>query len=400
MHNRKIKVVHIVEGFVGGLRTYVTTVLPRLVEEGYDVTLVCSLDRCQSNVDSQISRLRNAQVTVHVIPMCRQIHLLNDIRSFLTILKLILKNRYDVIHTHCSKAGALGRVAAFVAGRIPVVHSAHCFIFTRCNSRTRKLLYLVLERLLGKLTNKFVAVSRSEAAVAVRTGIIPSGKCRIVPNGLEFNGFRPPRTASLDPTLDRSALGIDEDTQLVLTGCRLVEYKGIFRFIDAAAICRYRNAVFVIAGEGKLKTRIEQYIRDRRLNKRIRLVEAANMKQLYDMCDIACLCSDREGQPYFLLEAMRAKCAIIATAVTGNRELIAHGKTGCLIAPESRRIAEAMDKLLTDETTRRKYAENAYMLASQHYSLANQVLCLSEIYHSCIGNGQWQCEETEIETRP
>lgn len=383
MHDKKIKVVHILEGFWGGTSTYICTVLPQLVQKGFDVTLIGSLNRCCPDAQTRISELRASGVKVHIIPMYREINPLKDIYSFAIILRLLLRNKFDIVHTHCSKAGALGRVAGFLAGKNTRLHTPHCFAFMRCNSRFKKLLYSVLEKLLGRLTTKLVAVSSSEAAVAVRSRIVSAHKCATVRNGLSNGQFSLNVPLSTKDSLSKTSLGLDKDTQVVTTACRLVEYKGIFRFLRAAGLSRACNAVFLIAGDGKLKGPAERFIRENQLSNRVRLLgHVSDIEQIYAISDVVTLCSDAEAQPYSLLEAMRAKCPIVATSVIGNKELISHDGTGLLVEPTPASIARAIDKLLTNRVKRNKYAENAYAYFCKNHTLEKQISELMEVYRS------------------
>lgn len=399
MRNKPIKIVHILEGFVGGLRTYVCTVLPQLAQNGFDITLICSLNRCCPDASERISELRNSGVTVHIIPMYRQVNPLKDVRSLVIILRLLLNNRFDIVHTHCSKAGALGRIAAFLAGSNVRLHSSHCFAFLRCNNRLIKFLYLVVEQLLGKLTTKLVAVSQSEADITINSNIVPHHKCVVVKNALAKGRFSTNTTSSAEKSATKISVGLDKDARVVTTACRLVEYKGIFRFLKAAKISRAQNTTFLIAGEGKLKTAIQKFICDNKLSKKVTLLGyVANMEQIYAISDIVVLCSDSEAQPYVLLEAMQAKCPIIATSVVGNNELISQDKTGMLVDPAPESIAVAIDKLLANENKRSQYAENAYAYLCKHHTLDKQISKLTQIYKTCAENVQELYAEPELTT--
>lgn len=386
MRNEPIKIVHILEGFVGGLSTYVYTVLPQLAQNGFDVTLICSLKRACPNAPELISELKRNGVKVHIIPMYRKISPLKDIRSFAVILNLLLKHKFDIIHTHCSKAGALGRIAAVLAGIKIRLHSSHCFAFLRCGNRFNKLLYLAAEQQFGKLTTKFVAVSSSEADVAVNSNIVPRHKCVVIKNGLLKNQLSTSTVFSKTDPINKLLLDLDKGTKVVTTACRLVEYKGIFRFIEAARISRTRRAVFLIAGEGRLKPSIEKFISKNKLSKKVRLLGyVPNMKQIYAISDVIALCSDSEAQPYVLLEAMQAKCPIVATSVIGNRELVTQ-EMGVLVEPTPVSIAMAIDELLADESRRSQYAKKAYAYFCENHSLEKQISELTRIYKSCVVN--------------
>lgn len=378
MENGKIKIVHILEGFVGGLRSYICLVLPQLAQKGFDVTLICSLRRSSAGAINDIEELRKNGIEVHIVPMIRGINPVVDVCSLAAILKLLVQNKYDIVHTHCSKAGALGRIAAVLAGIRIRIHSSHCFVFVRCQNRFLKLFYLTIERLLGRLTTKFVAVSQSEADVAERFGVLPDSKCVVINNGLpETNGL------TSNSGLTRDSLGCSENTRVVTTGCRLVKYKGIDRFLKAAELCR-NNTIFLIAGEGELEGAIGRYIRRNRLDQKVKMLgHVQNMGRLLSISDVVMLCSDAEGQPYLLLEAMRAHSAVVATRVSGNEELLTDGR-GVLVDLTPSDIAKAIDELLDDERKRRLCAKNAYTYYRRYHRLEDQISKLASLYQTCV----------------
>ncbi|MHC4647920.1 MAG: glycosyltransferase [Planctomycetota bacterium] len=374
MDKKTIKVVHILEGFVGGARTYACTVLPRLVERGFDVTLICSLNRGEPDAPARVSELAGRGVKVHVVPMSRSVCVWQDLRS--------------VVHTHCSKAGALGRLAAVLAGPRAIIHSPHCFAFLRRRSPFEKSLYLNVERLLGLLTTKLAAVSQSEAAVAVNRRIVPRRKCVAIRNGLSDRRCSGSEAHPPQASLDRVLPGIRGDAAVVTTACRLVEYKGVLRFLQAAKSCRTNNAVFLVAGEGELKGEAQKFISENKLDDKVKLLGyISKMDQLYAVSDVVVLCSDSEAQPYLLLEAMRARCPVVATAVTGNNELIAHEETGLLVEATPTSIAAAIDELLADKAKRDEYAENAYAYFRKYHTVDKQVSELADLYERCVLNG-------------
>jgi glycosyltransferase involved in cell wall biosynthesis len=385
MKDKKLKVVHILEGFLGGTSTYMCTVLPQLVGKGLDVTLISSLDRSCPDARAKMSELRASGVKVHIIPMQRAINPFRDAYSFVAILRLLSRNKFDIVHTHCSKAGALGRAAGFMTGKNVRLHTPHCFAFTRCGNRFKKLLYIVLERALGRLTTRLVTVSRSQAEAAINSGIVPSHKCVTVNNALSNGQSISSATLSTGNPANKASLGLDKDAQIVSTACRLVNYKGIFRFLRAAGLSRAANAMFLIAGDGELKASAERFIRENRLSDRVRLLgHVSNMESIYAMSDVVALCSDAEAQPYLLLEAMRARCPIVATSVIGNKELISHDRTGLLVEPQPESIARAIDELLASTDKRNKYAENAYAYFCRRHALNKQISELTKIYNSYI----------------
>ena len=107
MQNKSIKIVHIIEGFLGGTCTYMCTVLPELSKRGFDVTLITSINRSCEDTKTKISALRESGVKVEIIPMYREINPFRDMYSLISITSLLRKNKYEIIHTHCSEAGFL-----------------------------------------------------------------------------------------------------------------------------------------------------------------------------------------------------------------------------------------------------------------------------------------------------
>lgn len=385
MHNKKIKIVHILEGFLGGTSTYMCTVLPQLVLKGFDVTLICSLNRSCPDIDTKVSELQASGVKVYIVPIYREIKPIKDIQSLIICLRLFSKYKFDIIHTHCSKAGALGRCAGILTGKNLRVHTPHCFAFTRCTNRFERTLYFALEKIFGKFTTMLITVSKSEADIVLNSRIVTADKCTIVENGLSNGKSYSNHFLSIKRSLSKQTLGIDKNVQIVTTACRLVKYKGIFRFLEAAAISRTPKVVFLIAGDGELISSAEKFIVANKLSNKVKLLgHVSEMEQLYAISDIIALCSDAEAQPYLLLEAMRAKCPVVATSVIGNKELISHGRTGTLVEPSPNRIARAIDELLTDRDKRIKYTENAYDYFCRHHTLDKQLLKLTNIYQSLM----------------
>jgi glycosyltransferase involved in cell wall biosynthesis len=385
MHQGKIKIVHILEGFVGGTSTYIRTVLPELAQQGFDVTLIVSTNRCSPGTVEQLAALKEKGVTVHIISMRREINPYRDIHSFITILRLLIKNDFDIVHTHCSKAGALGRLAGYLAGKNVRFHTPHCFAFTRCNNSTKRLFYLSFEKFLGKLTTKLVVVAQSEAEAAVNAKIVHKPKCIRIGNGLSNGHLLSGRASQIKDAAGKVSLGLDKNTNVVTTACRLVEYKGIFRFIEAAALSHTPNTVFLVAGDGKLKESAERLIREKNLSDKVKLLgHVSNMERVYAVSDVVALCSEAEAQPYILLEAMRAKCPIVATNVPGNQDIIQHERTGLLAEPTPAGIAGAIDEMLADRDKADRLAENAYEYFHEHHTLENQITELTNIYNNLI----------------
>jgi glycosyltransferase involved in cell wall biosynthesis len=199
-----------------------------------------------------------------------------------------------------------------------------------------------------------------------------------LPNGCPVAETRP---AGAPPLSGPAAVAQDGPT--VTTVCRLVDYKGVFRFLQAARLSRTPGARFLVAGDGALKPAAQRFIAEHHLEHKVTLLGyVRDMESLYARSDLVVLCSDAEATPYCLLEAMRARCAIVATAVLGNRDLVAHNRTGLLVEPEPAGIARAIDDLLANRVRRERLTANAYARFRAHHVLDQQIARLAEIYRS------------------
>ena len=388
--NRQIKIAHVVEGFVGGMSTYLGSVLVSHKKAGFDVTLIYSPNRCDTGLSAKIKQLKEHGINVRTVPMTRAINPLVDLYCLVILTRIFTKERLDIVHTHCSKAGAVGRVAAKLAGIRQIYHSSHCFAFLRCGNFLTKKIYLFVERLLARFTSKFIAVSDSDAESAKQWKIFDEDKCIIVNNGLSTDKNPCKQVQAETISQIRESFNLPAECFVAATACRLVEYKGLFTFIETARLSK-SNAVFVVAGDGPLKEKLEKYITKNNLSQKVRLLgHVCDMDRLYRICDLVVLCSTMEAQPFTLLEAMRAQCAIIASDVPGNRELLTKNR-GLLVEPQPAKFVAAIDWLLTDSQKRSELAQNALSYFHSRHRLEDQVQKLIDIYR-----GQTNTEERTL----
>jgi glycosyltransferase involved in cell wall biosynthesis len=177
---------------------------------------------------------------------------------------------------------------------------------------------------------------------------------------------------------------LGDGTRVVVTACRLVEYKGMLRFLEAARVCGAEDTVFLVAGEGPLRGEMEAYISEHSLGKKVKLLGYMGcMEDLYSICDAVVLCSDSEGQPYLLLEAMRAGRPVVATDVAGNRELLEEG-CGALVEASAEAVARGIASVLADRLRAEECAENGRRRFLANHLLERQVSELVDTYRGCL----------------
>jgi len=178
-------------------------------------------------------------------------------------------------------------------------------------------------------------------------------------------------------------MNIGEDQYVVASLCRLVDYKGVFHFLEASNNSKIDNAFFLLAGEGELMDAAKEFIAVHNLSHKTKLLGfIKQVEQIYAIADLIVLCSDAEGCPYVILEAMRAKCPIVATSVIGIKEHIKHDVTGILISPSATDLASQIDSVLSDENKRQHLSTNAYDHFRQNYLLERQISQICHLYQT------------------
>ena len=276
----------------------------------------------------------------------REISPLADLRAFGGLVAGFRAFRPDIVHTNMAKAGLLGRVAARVTGVPVVVHTLHGNVLRGYFDPFRSFAFLMLERMLGRISTTIVTLSPRQTAETSALGIAPAAKLVEIPIGIDLDAFL--RT---EPGHLRAELGIADDALLVGIVARLVPIKAVHTFIDAAAhLAKARADVrFVVAGDGPLRPELEALAAARGLGDRcVFLGWRADLPSVYADLDVVVLTSRNEGVPITLIEALAAARPVVATAVGGVPDLIADGESGFLVSPESpdetaRAIAALLD---------------------------------------------------------
>ncbi|MFE1438718.1 glycosyltransferase [Streptomyces sp. NPDC058739] len=259
------------------------------------------------------------------------------------LTRLIRRERFTVVHTHCARGGFLGRIAARLCRTPVVVHTFHGFAFHPGQSRPRRAACRFLERVTRRRTHRFLAVSPRVARQVVEERLAPPGLVRVVPSAVDL-GHVPER---FDP-LARRMLGVPRATPLVGTVGRIEGRKAPMDFVRMAAAVteRHPDASFVMIGDGPLAGDVRRLAA--RLGVHITLTghrpDAARPAAGLDVFVAGSL---YEGLGRALTEAPAAARPVVATAVDGVPDLVEHGATGLLVAPTAPQdTADAVGRLL------------------------------------------------------
>jgi glycosyltransferase involved in cell wall biosynthesis len=374
--SRRWKVFHVITKLeLGGAQKVTLMTLERLPHEDYELGLVTGTE---GMLNERAESIPNVSV-FRVGPLVRHIHPWKDARALWELYRLFRKETPDIVHTHSSKAGILGRWAARLAGVPIIYHTAHGFGFNDDQHPLRKNLFIVLERLAKKVTTQFVVVSRSNERTAQDHRILDSGEAILCRDAIALEEFLQPGPRGYS----RASWGIEGDKVAVGMVACFKPQKCPTDFVEVAArILTGRNDVhFVMVGDGELRPQVEQRIRQHGIEDHISLLGwQRDMPEIYRNLDILVLTSVWEGLPCVFSEAMASGLPIVATNVDGAAEAIIDQETGFLHETHDiEGMAKSVELLLSDVVKRKSMGELGRTRAAQ-FSIDSAVASLEASY--------------------
>jgi len=284
---------------------------------------------------SLIERAKSKNVDLRIVPeMRREVHPGRDWASYRALIGLLRELRPQVVHTHSSKAGIIGRATAAKL-QIPVVHTIHGSPFHPYQSRVAYHAYRLAETWAAKRTDKLISVCDAMTDQYVAAGVAPREKFVTVYSGMEVEPFlNPPR----ERAVVRRELGLQPDEIVVGKVARLFELKGHDDVIAAAREVVKKNprVRFLFVGDGLLRATLERQIAEANLTRHFvfaGLVPQQKVPEMVGAMDIVVHASLREGLARVLPQGLIAGKPVISYDVDGAREVVISGETGCLLPP-------------------------------------------------------------------
>ncbi len=324
---RALKVLHVLTNLdLGGAQTSVTMIACGLRRMGVDAGVVFSGRGGRESIRS--SRLRTmlceAGVPSTDVPeMHRDARPLPDAVALLKMKALFVRIKPDVVHTHMSKAGLLGRLAARWAGVPIVVHSARGWAFKDDLPRVKRSLYALLERMEARHTDRIAAVSRSIVDEGLEYRVGTREQYRVIRTGIDTARFS--RSSSIAVPGLRHGMGIPEGSPIVGSVMGLTSKKAPFEFLEVCGMVlkKREDAHVIVVGDGELRRDFEGAIERTGLGDRIHLTGLVDdVRPFLGMFDTFLLTSRWEGLPRVVLEALCAGVPVVSSDAGGISELL------------------------------------------------------------------------------
>ncbi len=299
---------------------------------------------------SLIERIRERGIPLTIEPtLVREINPAKDLLALIRLTRFIRRGRYIIVHTNSSKAGILGRWAAWLARTPVIVHTVHGWGHHDRQHPLVRGTYIALERLTLPITDRLIAVSPRNITKGLHDGIGRPEDYVVIRSGVELDRFGHPQVPREET---RVALGIPLDAPVVGSVTRFSLQKAPLDFVRAAAIVA-RSAPetwFVMVGDGPLRAEVEALVAASGLSDHLVLTGLRrDVPELMAAFDVFALTSLWEGLPRVLPQAMATGLPIVATAIDGNTEAVTSGENGLLVPPEDpSALAGAILELLRD----------------------------------------------------
>ena len=374
----KIKVLHVVTRLQAGGSAANVVATARGLGRQFESALLCGVTSDTAGLGREV-RADGARL-IEAPHLRRSINPVADALAFCELLSALRKEKPDIVHTHTSKAGLLGRWAAFVhnlGSRRPcaIAHTSHGHVFYGYFGPWRTWLFRMIERWTGRITGRLIALSQGELRESLAAGVGSPEQWTVIPSGVSL-----PSEAELARIMAagrdiRRTLDLAEDGLAIGTVARLEPVKGVEYFVRAvpALAAEFARARFIIVGDGSERPRLARLAEE--LGAADRIVFAGHQDDALawmSALDVFVQPSLNEGLGRTLIEAGFLRIPAVASAVCGIPDVVLDGRTGTLVPPrDAARLAQAVRRLAGDRRLRQEFgaAAKAHVLSPDENGL-------------------------------
>ena len=377
---RKMKICHVITRMiVGGAQENTLLTIKGHIEKGHEVVLVTGFSPGREG-----ELLKNVEMPpfkiVEIPEMVREVSPFKDLKALRKLREYFKKEKFDVVHTHSSKAGIIGRIAARQAGVPVVVHTVHGQAFHAYEKPWKKLLYITAERIAAKYCDKIYAVAQAMIDQCVDAKVAPREKYMVVYSGMDTAAFA---NAGRNMEL-RQKLGIPENAKVIVTVARLFPMKGYEEMLPAAArlVKEFPDLHFLPVGDGPMYDELQKQIADLGLTGNFHFAGLVPPHEVCDyiaQADLLWHLSLHEGLPRAVVQALAVGIPAIGYKLDGTPEVVLNGKTGYVTAPQDVDAVVARSReLLNDAALRAEMGKNGKELVIERFAWRRMADILEE----------------------
>ena len=339
---------------------------------------------------SLLSEARSRGIVVQVLPnLVREISPLKDVSALFQLSRLMRRERFHVVHTHCTKAGVLGRLAAKLAGIPHITHTHHGWSFHDEMRPLLRSLYEGVERMLQPWTSPMVSVSEETTRIGLDARIGRRSDYRLIRSGIPLQRFHP--DARSGRTM-RERLGLSSAQVVVGSVGRLTPQKNPLDFVKLAAMVRdgFENVTFIYVGDGPMRAAVEAEARRLGMERTLRILGVRDdVPQLLRAMDVFVLVSLWEGLPRVVPQALASGVPVLAYQTGGIAEAVIEGKNGHLFPRgDLRGMAERLSALVASPSLRREMSRAASEGFDSSFSEDQMITDLECLYDEMLARAR------------
>lgn len=379
---QKINLLYVITKLeLGGAQKQLLSLISVLDKEKYNVFLFTAKEGLLISEALSIDKL-----VLHKSRFLER--LVNPFRDFLALVELcscIRKNKIQIVHTHSSKAGVLGRFAAMFSGTPIIIHTVHGWSFHDCQPRIVRCFYLTLEKICASFTSKIIVVSNFDKNKGLKNSIGREEQYTIVRYGIDYDKFK----KSEGRSAKRKVLGLNNTDLVVGMVACFKPQKSPLDFIRLAAAVRNKlpDTKFIMIGDGPLRKKVCALIKKLNLEGQVILSGWCNdVPLVLSTLDVFVLTSLWEGLPIAVLETMASGVPLVATDTGGIAEVVVNGETGYLVKTgDMLSMQDRVVELLKNFRLRNEFVNlSKKVIDSGEFLLSNMVKKTEGIYSNLL----------------
>ena len=376
--HRPIKVMQVIARMnIGGPAILVADLMRNFDSRMVNSILVTGF--CDTNESDYLEEVATDLAAIRLPGFGRSISILKDLNAFFLLLKEMRKFKPDIIHTHTSKAGVLGRIAGLIAApRAKRVHTFHGHLLHGYFGIGKTQFVVLIEKLLALFTVRLIAIGKKVKSDLLEAGVGNEAKYEIIFPGLQPLQVYPKMQA-------RQLLGLETSKIYLVFVGRLTQIKRPDRLLQIARFLKtnYPNVLIIVAGDGELLATIKSDSNSEGLPL-IFLGWRNDIDIILSAADIAILCSDNEGIPLTLIQAAQAGLPIISTDVGSVSDIVTNGVNGLLTETTSESLISATKSLLDDASMREDFGKEGQKRANESFTSTVMVKQHEKLYSQIV----------------
>ena len=392
----KPRVVIILNRLVIGGQAVDTIPLAYYLQEYFDILILYG-SKEQDEVEASFLLQQYPNINIQKIPHLRRtINPFIDVIAFFSLIKQINLHKANVVHTHGSKSGLLGRVAAWILRTPIIIHTFHGHLFHSYFSSFANEIIKFIERRLAAISTYIIALSEEQKKeLSQKFCIVNADKIKVIPLGVDVKNLLP--SLSSNRKIFRDKFNVPDAAIAIGIIGRIVPIKNHLLFLQIAKTILKENKsdiYFFIIGDGTTKKELINFLQlneiifkdDENINASAKIIFTSwveDMTSVYHGLDIIMLTSLNEGTPLSIIEAQFCGKPVIASNVGGVTDTFKHNTSGFLIdGHEVNDYVKVLDALINNQSLRKEMGEQAIDFVTNTFAKQNEVAAIKKLYLS------------------